>query len=199
MELSHDRKPRAATATQFFPPPSGPPPSQIPPMFQSVVQRVCSIPELLDLIFDHLDSSSNVNNLVVCKAWSEVARDKLWWEVCNPRQLLSILAPISAAGVSTIVVVQTYTNNSLCSSVLREEVRAKGLVSVYAICSPHSQVRLRGSRQSTADLYRRSRGDIRNQDESQPSSTPSRIYIYHRLPHPEEIRGYVHERDSSSV
>ncbi|KAF9788175.1 hypothetical protein BJ322DRAFT_1209250 [Thelephora terrestris] len=67
-------------------------------MFQSVVQRVCFIPELLCLIFDHLDLSSNACNAVVCKAWSEVARDKLWWEVSGPRQLLSILAPITVAG-----------------------------------------------------------------------------------------------------
>ncbi|KAF9653762.1 hypothetical protein BDM02DRAFT_3177605 [Thelephora ganbajun] len=64
-------------------------------MYQSVIQRVGSIPELLDIVFDHLDHASNANNAVVCKVWSEVARDKLWREVCNPTQLLSILAPIS--------------------------------------------------------------------------------------------------------
>jgi hypothetical protein len=74
-------------------------------MLKSVIQRVCTIPELLDIIFDHLDPSSNANNAVVCKIWSEVARDKLWSEVCNPRQLLSILAPISTTGVSAFVVV----------------------------------------------------------------------------------------------
>ena len=72
-------------------------------MYQSVTQRVGSIPELLDLIFDHLDPTSNFNNAVVCKIWSEVARDKLWWEVCNPRRLLSILAPIPMfTGVSSV-------------------------------------------------------------------------------------------------
>ena len=65
-------------------------------MYQSTLQRVCSIPELLDLIFDHVDPASNANNAVVCKVWSEVARDKLWREVGNPTQLLSILAPVSA-------------------------------------------------------------------------------------------------------
>lgn len=85
-------------------PPSGTPPFQTFAMYQSALQRVGSIPELLDLIFDHLDPTSNVNNAVVCKIWSEVARDKLWREVCNPRQLLSILAPISIfTGVSGAV------------------------------------------------------------------------------------------------
>lgn len=76
-------------------------------MYQSVLQRVCSIPELLDLVFDHLDPNSNVNNAVVCKVWSEVARDKLWREVSSPRRLLSILAPISVfTGVSGVVVMR---------------------------------------------------------------------------------------------
>ena len=75
-------------------------------MYQSAPQRVGSIPELLDLIFDHVDPASNANNAVVCKAWSEVARDKLWWEVSNPRQLLSILAPISTfTNVSGLIMV----------------------------------------------------------------------------------------------
>jgi len=75
-------------------------------MYQSVLQRVISIPELLDLIFDHVDPVSNANNAVVCKVWSEVARDKLWREVCNPRQLLSILAPVSTfTNVSGLIMV----------------------------------------------------------------------------------------------
>lgn len=86
-------------------------PSRVPPfetlvMFKSVIQHVCSIPELLNIIFDHLGPSSNANNALVCKVWSEVALDKLWSEVCNPRQLLSILAPISTTGVSATVVVR---------------------------------------------------------------------------------------------
>lgn len=76
-------------------------------MYQSAIQRVGSIPELLDLIFDQLDHSSNANNAVVCKVWSEVAHDKLWREVCNPKQLLSILAPISTfTGVSDMAAIQ---------------------------------------------------------------------------------------------
>lgn len=76
-------------------------------MYQSVLQRVCSTPQLLDLIFDHLDPASNVNNAIVCKIWSEVARDKLWQEVRSPRRLLSILAPISVfTGVSGVVIMQ---------------------------------------------------------------------------------------------
>ena len=83
------------------------PPFQTPTMYQSVLQRVSSMPELLDLIFDHLDPTSNVNNVVVCKGWSEVARDKLWREVHYPRRLLSILAPISAlTGVSSVATMQ---------------------------------------------------------------------------------------------
>ena len=84
-------------------------------MYQSVVQRVGSIPELLDLIFDHLDPGSNVNNAVVCKVWSEVACDKLWREVRDPRRLLSVLAPISNLGVSSISVVRINPNSPRCS------------------------------------------------------------------------------------
>ena len=68
------------------------------PMLQSV-QRVCSTPAPPDLIFDHLDPSSNASNMVICKAQSEVARDKVWWEVSDSGQPLSILAQISVAGV----------------------------------------------------------------------------------------------------
>lgn len=86
-------------------------------MYQSVLQRVGST-ELLDHIFDHLDSTSNANNAVVCKVWSEVARDKLWREVSNPRQLLSILAPIS---VSTGVcgVIMTWIDFKVLTTLLR--------------------------------------------------------------------------------
>jgi hypothetical protein len=78
-------------------------------MYQSVIQRVGSIPELLDLIFDYLDPPSNANNAVVCKVWSEVARDQLWREVRDPRQLLSILAPISTStGVCDVIVMHGY-------------------------------------------------------------------------------------------
>ena len=63
-------------------------------MDQPALQRVSSIPELLELIFDDPDPTSNVNNTVVCKVWSEVARDTPWREVSDPRRLLSILAPI---------------------------------------------------------------------------------------------------------
>ena len=76
-------------------------------MYQSVLQRVSSMPELLDIIFDHLDPTSNVTNVVVCKGWSEVARDKLWREVHYPRRLLSILAPISVlTGVSSVAIMR---------------------------------------------------------------------------------------------
>ena len=132
---------RSTCHNQFFlflVPPSPIPPFQTLAMLKSVVQRVCSIPELLHFIFDHLDSSSNVNNALVCKLWSEVARDKLWFEVRNPRRLLSILAPISAIGVGAVAVFRI--NDSSYSLGLREEIGAKGLVSVYDIRSPRSQV-----------------------------------------------------------
>lgn len=166
-------------------------------MLKSVIQRVCSIPELLDLIFGHLDPSSNANNAVVCKVWSEVARDKLWLEVCNLRQLLSILAPISTTGVSAVVVVRI--NNSPHYLELRKETRAKGLVSVYDIRSSRSQVYLRGLWPPAPGLYHRSRGDIGNQDEPQPAPAPSRVDVYHCFPQPEKVRRFVHERVSPSV
>jgi len=103
MELLRDRESRATTHSPF----TRTPPFETLTMYQSVLQRVCSIPELLDLIFDHIDPTSNVNNAIVCKVWSEVARDKLWREVCGPRRLLSILAPISdSTGVSGVVIIR---------------------------------------------------------------------------------------------
>ena len=76
-------------------------------MDQSALQLVGSIPELLELIFNDLDPTSNANNAVVCKLWSEVARDTLWREVSDPRRLLSILAPISIlSGVSSMATVR---------------------------------------------------------------------------------------------
>ncbi len=62
------------------------------------MQRVMGIPELLDLIFNMLDRSSNAKMARVCKKWSSVALDVLWREVDDLHQLFSLLAPLRKVG-----------------------------------------------------------------------------------------------------
>jgi hypothetical protein len=62
--------------------------------YASLAHRVLSIPELLELIFLHLDRASNASNACVCKAWSQIALDTLWREVDDMPRLLSILSPM---------------------------------------------------------------------------------------------------------
>ncbi|KAH9940136.1 uncharacterized protein BXZ73DRAFT_43088, partial [Epithele typhae] len=57
-------------------------------------RRVLAIPELLELVFVHLEDADNAMNALVCKAWSEVALDLLWREVDDLEQAFSLLAPI---------------------------------------------------------------------------------------------------------
>ncbi|KAJ7178566.1 hypothetical protein C8R43DRAFT_973786 [Mycena crocata] len=58
------------------------------------VSRVLDIPELLDMIFGHLDNPSNASNASVCKRWSGIALDTLWREVDNLYRLFTILTPM---------------------------------------------------------------------------------------------------------
>lgn len=62
--------------------------------YTSVAHRVMSIPELLELVFDHLDRTSNASNASVCKTWHHIALDTLWREVDNIHMLFSHLAPL---------------------------------------------------------------------------------------------------------
>jgi len=64
----------------------------------SAMQRVMCIPELLDLVFNMLDRSSNAKMARVCKEWSSVALDVLWREVDDLHHLFSLLAPLRQVG-----------------------------------------------------------------------------------------------------
>ncbi|KAF4622564.1 hypothetical protein D9613_009615 [Agrocybe pediades] len=56
--------------------------------------RVLLIPELLNIIFNHLDLPSNAANARVCRLWSDISLDVLWKEVTKLKRLLQILAPL---------------------------------------------------------------------------------------------------------
>lgn len=58
------------------------------------MHRVLAIPELLDTIFRTMDNRSNLNNALVCRAWSEIALDTLWREVDDLHRLFNLLAPL---------------------------------------------------------------------------------------------------------
>ncbi|OAX37481.1 hypothetical protein K503DRAFT_742642 [Rhizopogon vinicolor AM-OR11-026] len=55
--------------------------------------RVLFIPELLDNILSFMNRDYNMINAHVCKQWSEIALDLVWWEVVNLHELLNILRP----------------------------------------------------------------------------------------------------------
>ena len=63
-----------------------------PASFASI--RVLFFPEILDIIFSFLDPRSNANNARVCRQWSEVALDTLWYEVYGLHKLFALLAPL---------------------------------------------------------------------------------------------------------
>ncbi|RDB23581.1 hypothetical protein Hypma_009326 [Hypsizygus marmoreus] len=55
---------------------------------------VCSISELLEMIFSTLDDQANASNAQVCKQWGECALNVMWRDVTDFRRLLCILAPL---------------------------------------------------------------------------------------------------------
>lgn len=59
------------------------------------------IPELLALLFSHLDNRSLARAARVCKQWVDVALDALWHTVTDLRPLLSLLAPLTGQKKST--------------------------------------------------------------------------------------------------
>ncbi|KAG6902354.1 hypothetical protein C0995_001151 [Termitomyces sp. Mi166 len=64
----------------------------------SPISRVLAIPELLDMVFQFLDDTSNASNARVSKHWSEIALDVMWKEVLNLHRLFSLLAPLEKSG-----------------------------------------------------------------------------------------------------
>lgn len=49
---------------------------------------------MLDVIFNFLDDKSNTRNARVCKQWSDVALNALWYDVDDLSRLLGLLLPL---------------------------------------------------------------------------------------------------------
>ncbi len=56
--------------------------------------RVLGIPELLAHIFSVSTRQANAVHARVCKEWSDVALDILWWRVYNIAHLMRLLSPL---------------------------------------------------------------------------------------------------------
>ncbi|EKM50865.1 uncharacterized protein PHACADRAFT_151262 [Phanerochaete carnosa HHB-10118-sp] len=59
------------------------------------------VPELLALVFSHLDNRNLARAARVCRQWADVALDTLWHTVTDLRPLLSLLAPLTGQKKST--------------------------------------------------------------------------------------------------
>ena len=59
------------------------------------MHRMLEIPEIMHHIFDYTDRASDAQCALVCRAWSELALDALWYNVDRILNLFSLLAPIS--------------------------------------------------------------------------------------------------------
>ncbi|KAF7980965.1 hypothetical protein HWV62_35756 [Athelia sp. TMB] len=59
------------------------------------MHRILAIPELLDIIFAHLDTPSTAACAAVCKPWSDVALNALWADVDDLQRLIAILVPLT--------------------------------------------------------------------------------------------------------
>lgn len=54
------------------------------------MHHILTVQEVVAHIFGFLDQASNARNARVCKAWSERALDKVWYEVSLPDVFLSL-------------------------------------------------------------------------------------------------------------
>ena len=68
--------------------------ARTPSLYGSVIQRVLTIPELLEMIFSFAGDDDLRRSALVCKVWSEVAFDILWRKVEDLPRMLKLLAPI---------------------------------------------------------------------------------------------------------
>ncbi|KAI0773036.1 hypothetical protein BD413DRAFT_492071 [Trametes elegans] len=59
------------------------------------VRTVAHIDELLAMIFAHLDDRALSRAACVCRQWSDIALNCLWYEVSDLRRALAVLAPLS--------------------------------------------------------------------------------------------------------
>ncbi|KAF9449357.1 hypothetical protein P691DRAFT_667622 [Macrolepiota fuliginosa MF-IS2] len=64
---------------------------------------VLANPGLLCKIFQVLDNCCNLNNALVCRAWSKIALDILWRKVDDLYQLFTLLAPLEMTGCGDYV------------------------------------------------------------------------------------------------
>ncbi|KAH9929239.1 uncharacterized protein B0H18DRAFT_874169 [Fomitopsis serialis] len=62
--------------------------------YESTMQRVLDIPEIVEIIFSFLDKKDNINNACVCRKWSDIAADSVWRNIDDITQLLRLLAPL---------------------------------------------------------------------------------------------------------
>ena len=60
----------------------------------SAAHRVLAIPELLNLILGYGERPMHYNCTFVCKQWSSVSLDRLWFKVEDLKALLEILCPM---------------------------------------------------------------------------------------------------------
>ncbi|KAH8091795.1 hypothetical protein BXZ70DRAFT_469086 [Cristinia sonorae] len=56
--------------------------------------KVVQIPEIVELILSFLDKSSNVQNALVCKQWSDIALNLLWRDLPDVCPLFELLCPM---------------------------------------------------------------------------------------------------------
>jgi hypothetical protein len=62
-------------------------------------QQPMFIAEILALILSHLDRRDVARATQVCRQWSEVAIDTLWYLVTDLRPLLTLLAPLMSSEI----------------------------------------------------------------------------------------------------
>ncbi len=66
-----------------------------PSMDHRATRSWAHIDELLAMIFSYLDDRALARAACVCKHWSEIALDCLWFEVNDLKRVLSVLAPLT--------------------------------------------------------------------------------------------------------
>ncbi|KAI0708775.1 hypothetical protein C8T65DRAFT_830002 [Cerioporus squamosus] len=67
--------------------------TRAPSLYVTIIHRVLTVPELLEMIFSILEMGDLRRNALVCKAWAEVALDILWRDVEDLPRMLHLLAP----------------------------------------------------------------------------------------------------------
>ena len=58
------------------------------------MHAVLSTPELIDMILAHMPREANAITALVCRQWLEISRDHIWFDIHDPKELFSLLAPL---------------------------------------------------------------------------------------------------------